>query len=161
MIIRKSTENDIKAIEGLYASAREFMRRSGNPNQWGSTYPPRERIVADISEGSSYVVVDGDEILAVFYFMIGADPTYERIYEGRWLSDEPYAVIHRVAVGRQGCGIARTIFDFCFERYPNLRIDTHRDNLPMQGALLRSGFSPCGVIYLESGEERLAYQKIK
>jgi hypothetical protein len=30
----------------------------------------------------------------------------------------------------------------------------------MQRALLKRGFKYCGIIYLESGDERLAYQRI-
>ncbi len=160
MNIRRSTFDDIDAIEQIYASAREFMNKSGNPDQWGHTYPPREVICSDISEGCSYVVTDGDDVVAVFYFRVGNDLTYERIFDGSWLSCEPYAVIHRVAVGKPGRGVAGAIFDYCFSKHPNLRIDTHRNNLPMQRALARAGFSMCGVIYLENGEERIAFQRI-
>jgi len=41
----------------------------------------------------------------------------------------------------------------------HLRIDTHRDNKIMQHNLTKHGFSYCGVIYLASGDERLAYQR--
>jgi hypothetical protein len=50
--------------------------------------------------------------------------------------------------------------DWCFSKDPNIRIDTHRDNKIMQHNILKEGFSYCGIIYLESGDERLAYQKI-
>lgn len=42
----------------------------------------------------------------------------------------------------------------------NIRIDTHWDNKPMQGALAKAGFHYCGIIHLLDGDERLAYQKI-
>lgn len=48
-----------------------------------------------------------------------------------------------------------------FEREPNIRIDTHRNNRIMQHCIDRYGFSYCGIIYLESGDERLAYQLIR
>ena len=38
-------------------------------------------------------------------------------------------------------------------------IDTHRDNKIMQHNILKHGFTYCGIIYLLSGDERLAYQK--
>ena len=51
---------------------------------------------------------------------------------------------------------------FCFEemlkKSSRLRIDTHKDNLPMQRALAKFGFSYAGIIYIESGAERLAYE---
>ena len=41
----------------------------------------------------------------------------------------------------------------------NLKIDTHRDNRIMQHLLDKNGFTYCGIIYLDDGTERLAYQK--
>ena len=38
-----------------------------------------------------------------------------------------------------------------------MRIDTHEDNKPMQGALKKFGFRECGVIHLERGAERIAF----
>ena len=89
------------------------------------------------------------------------DPTYHRIDFGSWKSDAPYAVIHRIAVKHHGKGIIDFCFNECFRLQGNLRIDTHRDNIPMQKCLIRNGFEYCGVIYLANGDERLAYQKTK
>ena len=58
-------------------------------------------------------------------------------------------------------GIIDFCFNECFRLQGNLRIDTHRDNIPMQKCLIRNGFEYCGVIYLANGDERLAYQKTK
>ena len=52
------------------------------------------------------------------------------------------------------------MMDFCFAHDVNIRIDTHRDNLIMQHNLLKHGFAYCGIIYLASGDTRLAYQRI-
>ena len=160
MIIRKTEKNDINCAVEIYESARAFMRATGNPNQWNSGRPNREDVVMDIAEGCSYVVEDGAEIVAVFYFREGQDSTYLKIYDGKWLSDTPYAVIHRVAVKQNGKGIAGIIFEWCFKQCPNIKIDTHKDNIPMQRSLQKNGFSRCGIIHLENGDERIAYQKI-
>ena len=160
MLIRKTMAADIEAASEIYAEARRFMRQCGNPNQWSSTYPNEETVREDILSGNGYVCEDGGEVVGVFFFRVGNDPTYERIYDGKWLSDAPYAVIHRIAVKYQGRGIAGFIFRECFAMHPNLRIDTHRDNLPMQTSLKKNGFLPCGTIYLESGDPRIAFQKI-
>ena len=114
-----------------------------------------------IKKGTSYVCEDNGEVIAAFHFSVGDDPTYKKIYEGEWQNDEPYAVIHRIAVKYHGRGIADFCYGECFRIHPNLRIDTHRDNLPMQRSLGKNGFVRCGVIYLENGEDRVAYQKIK
>ena len=52
------------------------------------------------------------------------------------------------------------VMDFCFSHDTNIRIDTHRDNKIMQHNILKHGFTFCGIIYLLSGDERLAYQKV-
>lgn len=51
--------------------------------------------------------------------------------------------------------------EFALQRYDNIRIDTHRDNLVMQRAVRKEGFRYCGIIYCWSGDDRLAYQYTK
>jgi hypothetical protein len=115
-----------------------------------------------MEKGASYVCCDGDEVVATFYFEMNADdPTYRKIYDGEWKNDEPYAVIHRIAVKYQGRGIVGFCYDECFKLFPNLKIDTHKDNIPMQKSLINAGFEYCGIIHLANGDERLAYQKTK
>ena len=161
MEIRLARQEDIDAANGIYEAARSYMRDAGNPCQWNSAYPGKKDIADGIADETSYVCVDGDEIVATFYFKIGDDPTYAEISEGSWVSEEPYAVIHRIAVKHHGRGIVDFCFDYCFNRFPNLKIDTHKDNIPMQKCLLRCGFEYCGIITTWNGEPRCAYQKIK
>ena len=85
---------------------------------------------------------------------------YARIDGGAWLDDEaPYGVIHRLASTPQSHGVGKACIDWCFERIPNLRIDTHRDNRIMQHLMQKMGFSYCGIIYLANGDERLAFHR--
>ena len=168
MKIRKAKMSDISDIEAVYADARELMRESGNPAQWGDEYPPSELIRADIEEGSLHVAEEDGEILAVFYYSEREEKCYGEI-DGEWLNDEPYAVIHRIAISKKarGRGVAGRCFDYCFSLHPNIRIDTHADNLPMQGSLMKNGFSLCGRIKIDRpscGADsgiRLAYHKVK
>ena len=159
MRIRHSTAKDLPAMEEIYARARVFMAENGNPTQWVNGYPVHEVLVEDIRKGYSYVCEEDGEIIATFYFEIGVEPTYLKIYEGAWLDDEPYGVVHRIASAEGRRGTAGFCLDWCFEQCGNVRIDTHRNNIPMQGALKKNGYSYCGVIYLENGDERWAYQK--
>ena len=161
MLIRNTTLSDIEEVMQIYASAREFMRKTGNANQWGNTHPARELIEADIENKVSYVVVENNEIIGVFFFKIGDDPTYKKIHGGDWIRDGEYGVIHRIAVKYQGRGIVSFVYNHCYSLIKNLRIDTHRDNIPMQHSLEKSGFKYCGIIYLENGDERIAYQKVE
>lgn len=160
MIIRKTREEDLNAIEEIYSAAKKFMRENGNKNQWNSDYPNSKSAAEDMRLGIGYVCEENSEILAVFAFGIGIEPTYNIIYGGKWLDTKDYAYIHRIAVKKHGIGIIDFCFNECFKMFSNLKIDTHRDNIPMQKVLLRNGFKFCGIIHLENGDERLAYQKI-
>ncbi len=160
MEIRKATAADVAAAAEIYDMARGYMREAGNPTQWAGAYPSAEDVTEGIGRGESYVLEDGGEVVATFQFRIGREPCYDKIYEGAWKNDRPYAVIHRIAVKYHGRGLIDFCFAECFKRFPNLKIDTHRDNIPMQRVLARAGFEYCGIIYLEGGEERMAYQKV-
>ena len=160
IIIKQCKAADVESAAGIYEAARSFMKTNGNPDQWTDNYPSNEIIMRDIKSGSLYKVCDGNDILAVFYFSTEEEPTYRSIYGGEWKSDTPCGVIHRIAVSdkHHGRGIAAMCFDWCRERIPHLRIDTHRDNIPMQHALEKYGFCLCGTIFLANGSQRLAYE---
>ena len=160
MEIRKTRIDELDAVMEIYAYARQFMAEHGNPNQWKKTNPPRERVAQDILEGKSHVCVDGDEILGVFYFAKEVDPTYVVIYEGTWKNDEEYAVVHRIASAGKAKGVGSFCMNWAYEQFQNVKIDTHRDNVVMQNMLKKNGFTYCGIIHLENGEERLAFQKV-
>ena len=158
-MIQKANLSQLPGIMEVYERARVFMAQTGNPDQWGMAYPPKEMIRQDILDGKCYVNLRGETIAAVFYFANEIDPTYGYI-EGSWCNDEPYGVIHRIAVGESGKGVAAECFRFAFDRCENLRIDTHENNIPMQRCLAKHGFQRCGIIYLENGDPRIAYQKV-
>lgn len=158
MLIRKATPRDVEAADEIYRAAREFMKETGNPNQWKKEYPSGLDVLQGIEDGTSYVCEEEGEVVATFYFKIGRDSTYDYI-EGAWRTNGEYAVIHRIAVKYHGRRIAEFIYSECAKLYPIIRIDTHRDNVPMQRSLSKNGFMPCGIIYLESGEERLAFER--
>ena len=158
MNIRKSTSQDLPQILNLYKIAREFMKNNGNPNQWEDRYPEVSTVENDIKTGISYVCVENGGIVGTFVFFMGEDPTYRVIENGAWHSSQkPYGVIHRVASDGETKGVTRAAFTFGMERSGYLRIDTHRDNKPMQGALKKFGFQECGIIHLERGDERIAF----
>ena len=160
MKIRKTTLSDIEAVAEIYENARAFMRATGNEKQWVGR-PNSLDVRRDVEEKKGYVVEGDDrEIIGAFYLSLDPDPTYLRIDNGSWINDEPYSVIHRIAVKYHGLGIADFIYNYAYNLRQNIRIDTHKDNVPMQRSLEKNGFRYCGIIYLESGDERLAYQKV-
>ena len=160
MTIRKATFEDMNQILTIYAYAREQMRLSGNPDQWGVHFPPLEIVQKDIENGNSYVIIDEvDEICAVFVFIIGTDPTYKIIENGNWLNDDAYGTLHRVAGSGKQKGVLRHCLAYCESKMPNVRVDTHEKNRIMQHLLESSGYQKCGTIYVADGSPRIAYQK--
>lgn len=159
MRIELATKAHLDEILSVYASARAYMREHGNMEQWVGGYPSRELLETDIDKGQLYLCTEEGEICGVFCYFEGEDSTYKEIFEGSWLNDRPYGVIHRIAVARHCRGVASFCFSHCFALCQNLKIDTHADNLPMQRALEKNGFARCGIIYLENGAPRLAFQK--
>ncbi len=161
MKIRQATREDVSAGGEIYREAKRYMRESGNPTQWREGgYPSEYDIEKDIEDGTSYVCEDGGEVVGVFHFHVGTERDYEKIYEGSWEGSSPYGVIHRIAVKHRGRGIADFCFSECAKIAGSVRIDTHRDNLPMQKSLARAGFAYRGIVYIKNGEERLAYERI-
>ena len=161
MNIRKATYNDIPTLMHIFERAKAIMRASGNMHQWGSGYPSEEIVRNDITAGVCYVLCSDDGILATMAFIPGPDPTYSVIEGGAWLNDEPYHVIHRIAVAVPGNGCARRLLDWAFEHCSTLRIDTHHDNVIMHHILRSYGFECCGIIHLANGDPRDAYQRSK
>jgi hypothetical protein len=160
MKIRKSEIKDLKALMPIYDYARSFMRSHGNPNQWINGYPSEEVIVSEINSGHSFVCEDDEHgIVGTFCFILGDDPTYDIIEDGHWLNDSPYGTIHRMATSGKVRGISQHCIDWCFTQCPNIRVDTHSDNIVMQNIMKKCGFTRCGIIYTHNGTPRIAYQK--
>lgn len=149
---------DIDTILQIYELAKQYMIASGNPNQWNSIYPERQLLLNDIKKGQLYIYKEDGVIHGVFAYIIGDDPTYAYIEDGAWLNEEPYGTIHRLAGDGKVKGIFKRCVDFCLGKCENLRADTHHDNRTMQHLLKKYGFERCGIIYLQSGAPRIAYQ---
>lgn len=96
---------------------------------------------------------------AVFVYFAGEEPNYKEIREGSWLNEKPYGVLHRIAVAVQGKGIASLCVEWCFQNCGNIRGDTYKMNKSMQRLFEKNGFTKCGIVRVEDGTERIAYQK--
>lgn len=97
MTIRHAKLEDIDEMLRIYCLAKEYMDKSGNPTQWKPGHPNRAVLEADIAKGSSYVCEENGQLHAAFALILGTDPTYQVIEEGKWLEDSPYGTIHRLA----------------------------------------------------------------
>lgn len=154
--------NDVMVIIN---QAKDYFKRN-SINQWQDGYPNEESITNDIKNNKSYILIDNNTVLGTMFFAIQDDPTYSYI-EGKWLSDNDYAVIHRIAVNKNMKGnnlafeLVKYVIAQCNKKNINsIRIDTHKDNISMQKFLKKHNFVPCGTIYLENGDPRIAFEKI-
>ena len=133
-MFRGAVRGDLPQILKIYAHARAVMKASGNPTQWGDSYPPQEML---------------------------ADPTYAAIEDGQWLDDTlPYGTVHRLASAGKHKGVGKAVLDWSMEHCQSLRADTHADNKIMQHLLEKNGFTRCGIIHVADGSPRFAYQKL-
>lgn len=158
--VRQARPADVDDLMRVFAAAREFMARSGNPNQWTDGYPGRELVEADVAAGRQWVVADAaGHVAGTFCFLPGPEEAYAVIEQGQWPGDAPYWVIHRVASDGSRHGVFGCMMAWCAERATVLRADTHADNRIMQRLLERNGFVRCGIIYQRGHLPRWAYQR--
>ena len=159
LTVRPATPADLPALAAIYRAARAFMAAHGNPTQWGTDRPTRAQLEGDIARGQLFVLCDGNTPHAAFALVPGEDPTYA-VIDGAWVSDEPYATIHRLGSDGTCHGVFATALAFAAARQPHLRIDTHADNHIMQKLIARAGFRCCGIIRVADGSPRLAYERL-
>ena len=167
MIIRKATECDIPAMMQIIDAAKKFFRENGI-DQWQNGNPNADVLLNDIKNGESYIVVnEAGEVCATAMVSLRIEPTYSEIFDGKWLNNGSYGVIHRVAVSPDAkkSGLASMLVSFAEQQtrsagFSSLRADTHDDNIPMQKMLSKNGFVYCGNIFLSDGAPRRAYEKL-
>lgn len=142
----------------IYEAAQDFMISSGNPTQWGRTYPAKELIEQDIETEVCHVICDDNVPHGVFALFSGDEPTYSYIENGKWLNDDEYVTVHRIASDGAVKGIFKSAIDYCKGICANIRIDTHKSNIIMQKLIEKNGFEKCGIVYVRYGSPRIAYQ---
>lgn len=159
---------NLSSIMSIVHDAQNYLA-SQEIDQWQDGYPDEEVILNDISNHESFIVEsENNEIIGTTMFTTRPESTYSNI-DGSWLTEQntKYGVIHRMAVGGsyRKLGVAKFIFSTCEQKLKenkvaSMRIDTHEDNKGMQGLLNKLGYTYCGIIYLDNGDKRLAFEKI-
>jgi GNAT superfamily N-acetyltransferase len=164
---RPAQLSDLAAIMRLIGAAVDAMLAAGK-HQWDHSYPATEHILNDIAAHIAYVMEDGEGIMAYCAVDFRGEPAYPDIVEGEWLTpvDEPYVVVHRLAVdpALQGRGIGARTFRAveqlaAAEGVGSFKIDTNYDNAVMLHLMEKLGFEYCGKIQYERGE-RMAFEKL-
>ncbi len=167
MFIRNASESDVSQILKIYESAKLALKENG-VDQWQDGNPSLDSLNKDLDRGYSRVCECKAKVLGTAALYIGTEPTYNKISDGKWLtSEKKYGIVHRIAIDpeQKGGGLCGKFFDYLKEKcirkeIKSIRCDTHRDNIAMQRAMLKYGFVYCGVIIIDDGSERLAYEYV-
>lgn len=165
MEFRKAVETDINNIMTIIRQAQAYFKEQGI-DQWQNNYPNTGTISDDIDNQHSYVLLKDNKIVATAAVSFDGEKTYDFIHEGKWISNNEFAVIHRIAVDNtyKGLGLSaeiiKSVEKLCLSKgVYSIKVDTHKENIPMQKLLEKNKFQYCGVIYLEDGSKRIAFEK--
>lgn len=165
VVFRKATMADVAAVAAILKMAVRRMLDEGRC-QWDESYPNEPHVRADIDAGIGYVLETDGEVVGYGAVAFDGEPAYDHL-EGRWLSgDEPYVVIHRMAVSQlkvcRGLGgmLLSAVERLAVEKgVRNIRIDTNFDNAAMLHLLAKSGFAYTGEVQYPRGS-RKAFEKV-
>ncbi len=164
MKFRISKHSDKDRIMELIQQAKCHLKRLG-VNQWQDGYPDLNIIIEDIESGDGYVMTDGDTIIGYVCVSFEQEECYANI-KGKWKSEQPYAVIHRMVVDDKykGKGLATEFFSFseklCIsKKIHSIKVDTDKDNLAMQHILSKNGYEYCGIVWFQNSD-KTAFEKL-
>ncbi len=168
---RLAEPEDLPAIMAAIRSAKARLAAACIDQWQEENYPSVRDFAGDIDRGTCWVLCHGEDIALCFVLSPGPEADYDSITDGKWASDEPYAVLHRCAVAEsyRGSGAADEMLRQCEAlalamgcRW--LRTDTHKKNRAMLDLLRRNGFQYRGNVFLThvpAGHDprRVAYEK--
>ena len=164
MILRQANPGEAPIIWTILQQAIAQRKRDGS-EQWQKGYPNEQTVHEDIANGYAYVLENDDSVIAYAAILFEREPAYDTI-EGQWLTDGPYAAVHRVATADhvKGKGIATRLFtlieDLCLEREVySIKVDTNFDNAPMIRIMDKLYYAYCGEVFFH-GAPRKAYEKV-
>lgn len=170
--IRLANNLDLKSILEIIEDARKLSRKLKSKQWLGDDgYPDETTFKQDIKHQALYVATLNNFVVGVIYISSSLEPTYAKI-KGKWLTlNNNYGVVHRLAVRQAyyGQGVSIALMEHAekilrSQKIKSIRIDTAKENQPMQRLIKKLNYQYCGLINLNKyqGEEdiRLAYEKI-
>ena len=164
---RKAILEDLDRIMEAVEDSREVLRLQGN-GQWQDGYPNRDNFIDDISKERLFVTFDKDpKVIVGVCALTYREEDYHHLYEGQWLTDLPYMVMHRVAIKKEykDKGLGKKLFELFIEQakiegYRSLRIDTHEGNAVMRHLIESFGFVYCGKAILTPDKDRMVFERV-
>ncbi len=167
---RKATMDDFDDIQLTVRQAKNYLKKH-RVDQWQSEYPTEELLHKDIERGEGYVICYGERFAGYFVFSERPEMDYDDLMDGKWRRDEPYCVLHRLAVMAEyrGSGLADRVMEHieAMTRAAGrsyIRIDTHRKNKAMTALLREHGYEYRGniIVFCEPYHDpkRQAFDKL-
>jgi len=140
-------------------------RKSEGSKQWQDGYPNQQIIISDIAKSGGYVLTQDEIVLGYIAVFFNDEPEYIKII-GKWLTNDKFLVIHRLAIAEEylGKGLAKLIFthiqDLALKNNIfSIKADTNFDNQPMLKIFSDLGFFYCGEVTFR-GNSRKAFEKV-
>ena len=161
---RRAELTELEQIWEILQQAIQRRKQNGS-NQWQDGYPNPEVIHNDVEKGSGFVLVGNEKVIGYTALLISDEPAYDSI-EGKWLTNDGFVVLHRVAIAEEylGKGLAKRImkeaenFALSNDIY-SIKADTNFDNFAMIKIFESLGYSYCGEVHFR-GSPRKAYEKV-
>ena len=161
---RKATLQEIPQIWEILQKAIQRRKEDGS-NQWQDGYPNPEVIKADIEKELGFILTEGENLVGYCAVLFNDEPAYAGI-EGKWLTNEDFVVVHRIAIAQDylGKGLAKEMMKFIEEfaiqnNIYSVKADTNFDNLAMMKSFEKAGYVYCGEVFFR-GSARRAYEKV-
>ena len=169
--IRRATNDDLPDIMNIIDEAKALLKADGSV-QWQGGYPNAEILTEDIAAMNCWVLIVDQKIAGTATLIVGNEPSYKEIIGGAWKNNtDPYATIHRIAIGKAFAGqhlshfFLSNLISAAYEKgVRNFRIDTHSVNKRLQAMAKNFGYIHRGKIYVDEPAEthednaRLAFE---
>lgn len=153
---RKATEEEVFDIYLHYVRVIDSMQKNGI-DQWDELYPNSADVAADISAGDLWVGEEEGKLLCTFAVNTDCEEEYEAC---SWqYPDEPYIVVHRLAVNPKfhRKGVARLAMEFVEKSakekgIKTIRLDTFCGNIAGATLYEKLGFKVLGYAHWRKGK---------
>ena len=151
--IHRIEKDDIQRIMKITNDAKNLLKQNGSL-QWQQGYPNEETFISDINNKSLYGIYENNNLMAYGAYILGKDINYVEI-DGKWdiPANEKDLAIHRVAVD-SSChgkkyGVKILKYGIIYAQKLGcitVKVDTHKNNIPMQKCINNSGFVYKGIV---------------
>ncbi|MGO1595209.1 MAG: GNAT family N-acetyltransferase [Sphingobacterium sp.] len=163
---RLAASSEVSMIWQIFADAIRKRKEEGS-DQWQDGYPNIDVIEGDIEKDNGYVALDPTgRLVGYLALLYDGEPAYDLI-DSKWLTNRPYAVVHRMAVSQQPRikGLATWMLSQAEQislqdGYLSLKIDTNFDNTGMLRVLEKREYVYCGIVHFRGGDRRAFEKKL-